>query len=331
MRRLHLIALTLAACEPSAEAPGDGGRCLINVASAPTLGERGQVGLGYFPAASESLDRAMAAHGAHTNLLAFARIATPTVEDVGSTRPEVATFKLASVATSLCQHQYLITVSSGSTGVAELVLVDGVGNEVDRAPILVEPTQSLELDRGWSGDAGPTIIAGTLQGLHATTVGQGSVLVGTGAVRFSLFGTLSHYPDPTAQPPWWGGDSVTFTGTAGTGVVSADADAAHVEVPVSVVDAAAITAWSVIAPGPARVADGADVRVTALLGDEPVFGAQCVWTWPVADHPPLWAEGGWIGGPTTTRYHFTVEKAGSYRAVCTLPDASMRSVELIFD
>jgi hypothetical protein len=311
--------MLLAACEaPTQRGSADGG-CLFDVQSLPTVGESGRLGLGYFPAAGQSLDRPMAAHGARTNLMVFSSIDVTAVDDVRSSAPAIATFKLAAIAESSCQRQYLITVVSGDAGSAELIAVDARGSEIDRAALHVEETSAIEIDRGWSG-AGPTIVAGSLQGLHATTLGDSGVLVGTGAVRFSLAGSLTPFPDRAQEPPWWGGDSVTFTGIAGSGVISADADRAHVEVPVNVIASLGEVTM--------RVEKNAVLSNDVFVSAGDLFGAECDWDW---DRGWNWVDGGWIGSQPQTHYRFTVDKAGTYTALCKLPDGQERAIELTFE
>src|SRR5262245_40405262 len=211
MRRTSLLLL-IAACAPEAPKPrilDVDPSCAFDASTMPTVGERGQIGFGYFPAASQALDVPVAAGGAHTNLLAFSSIAVSEVDHVHSSAPSVASFKIAAAADSTCQHQYLVTVHSGEPGTAELILLAADGAEGERVRVEVAPTGELLFGQGWDGPAPPTVLAGSLQGLHVTTLGRDGVLVGTGAVDFSLSGTLAAYPDDSAEPPWWGGDEIT--------------------------------------------------------------------------------------------------------------------------
>src|SRR5262245_3250914 len=212
------LLLLLFACvaEPPPPTTADSG-CRFDAATMPTVGERGRMGFGYFPAASEALDRPIAAGGARANVLAFSGGDGGMVEEVRSSAPSVASFKLAAVAQSSCQRQYLVTAHSGQPGSAALILLDASGAEIERVGVQVAPTESLLYDRGWQ-DSPPSVLAGSLQGLHVTTIGQEGVLVGTGAVRFSFSGSLSRFAGD-GEPPWWGGDEVTFAGTPGRGAV----------------------------------------------------------------------------------------------------------------
>src|SRR3954454_19541705 len=103
MRRAWLILILAAACAPEAAKPrllDVDPSCAFDAASMPTTGERGRIGFGYFPAASQALDRPMAAGGAHTNLLAFSSIAVTEVDHVTSSAPAVASFHIAAAADS---------------------------------------------------------------------------------------------------------------------------------------------------------------------------------------------------------------------------------------
>jgi hypothetical protein len=329
-----VLLLFLAACaeesppSPRLAAPP---ACDFDVNTMPTVGERGRLGFGYFPAASQALTQPMAAGGAHTNVLGFSSVEVEPVDGVRSSDPGVASFKLAANGGSSCEHQFLVTVHSGRPGTAAMILVDSGGRELDRVPVHVAATETLLFDQGWDGAAPPTVLAGSLQGLHVTTLGESGVgvLVGTGAVRFSFSGVLAKFTDSDAEPPWWGGDEVTFSGGPGSGTVIADADRGHLEVPITVVDESALTELSLRA-APAKDAKLAvDVGVSALAGATPLYGAECQWRWPL-HHQPLWIDGGWIGAAPVTQYRFTVEKPGVYTAVCVLPGGTNRSVELTF-
>ena len=312
--RIPLSVVLLAACEPAPATKSVDGGCVFDVQTLPSVGERGRIGLGYFPAAGESLAQPMAAHGAHTNVMAFSSIDVTAVDDVRSSAPAIAGVKLAAIAESSCQHQYLITVHSGDAGSADLIFVDASGNEIDRAAIHVEETTAIDLDEGWVG-AGPTIVAGSLQGLHATTRGPSGVLVGTGAVTFSLAGTLAPFPDRGQEPPWWGGDSLTFTGSPGAGIVSAQADSARVEVPITVV--ASLGEVTI------RVEKSAPLTSDVYVSAGSIWGAECDWDW---DKGWNWLDGGWIGEQPEAHYRFTVDKPGSYPAVCTLADGQIKTI-----
>jgi hypothetical protein len=303
--------------------------CIFDAASMPSLGQQGRFGFGYFPAASQSLDWPVAAGGAHTNVLALSSVEVAMVDSVRSSDASIAKFNLASIGGSSCQHQALITVHSGRPGSADLILADADGNEVDRVRVRVAPTAALLFDRGWDGGT-PTALAGSLQGLHVTTLGaDGGVLVGTGAVRFSLSGTLAVFPDDEVQPPWWGGDETTFTGGPGAGVVSADADGGHLSVAINFVDEMELTHFalrSVRGDKPLT----RDVFVSAAAGEVQLYGAQCDWRWP-GGTPPLWIDGGWIGAGAATHYRFTSDRPGRYSALCVLPGGTSQSIELAFE
>lgn len=294
----------------------------------PSVGDNHRVGFGYFPAAAQALDVPIAAGGAHANVLAFSSIAVTEVDHVTSSAPAVASFRIAAAADSTCQHQYLVTAHSGAPGTAELILVAAGGEEVDRVAVQVAPSDELTYDRGWDGPAAPAVLAGSLQGLHVTTLGQGSVLVGTGAVHFALDGALTPFPDESAEPPWWGGDGITFTGGPGDGMVHAGAVSAQVDVPIHVIEETALTRLDLrTVPGDGPLTR--DVLVTAFAGDTTVYGAQCDWRWPGRTRP-LWTDGGWIGAAAPARYRFTAGTAGTYQAVCVLPGGTTRTVELVF-
>src|SRR5262249_42591033 len=159
------------------------------------------------------------------------------------------------------------------------------GTEIDRALIKVENTTRLDVDRQFSEQAPARILAGSLQGLHVTTMGDSGILVGTGAVEFHLEGDLLPFPMRGVAPPWWGGDANTCTGARGRGRVVAGSGWAQAEVPVEVVDPSSLGTVTLTA-APARWPAPVDVAVAADANGAPVYGAQCRWSWPFS--PPEW-------------------------------------------
>jgi hypothetical protein len=328
-----LALLFVAACArpaPLAPEPPPPPDCSNDVQNTPSLGERGRIGFGFFPAVSQQLETPLAAGGAHTELLALSPASTPPVRSVTSTAPEVVSFVLSSVGGSLCQNQALLLLHTGRPGSAALRLFDDGGAEIDRVTLTVEATTELPLDRAF-GDAAPArILAGSLQGVHTTTLGAKGILVGTGSVEFHLEGDLLPYPVRDAAPPWWGGDALAFTGRPGQGRVVADCGGAHAEVPVQVLDPSALGEVTLQAPAakwPATV----DVTVVAQAQSDGalIYGAQCRWAWPFGR--PEWIDGGWIGDDPVARYRFTAPRAGTFNATCVLPGERRETVTLTFE
>jgi hypothetical protein len=244
---------------------------------------------------------------------------------VVSSAPGVVSFNLASLGGSPCQNQALLLVRSGAPGMATLSLRDDDGGEIDRVRLSVEATASLALDRDFAQPA--TILAGSLQGMHVTTLGASGILVGVGAVEFHLEGDLLPFPVRDAAPPWWGGDAVAFTGTPGSGRVVADCGSAHAEVAVSVLDPASLEAVQITAD-PVKWPAPVELTVAARAAGAPVYGAQCKWSWPF--DPPEWVEGGWIGGEPEARYRFTAAWPGTFTASCELPGGRSEVIALSF-
>jgi hypothetical protein len=298
--------------------------CSYDVSQTPTLGQRRRIGFGYFPAVAEKLDVPMTSGGAKTELLGFSGSSTPQPRRVTSTDPSVVKVALAAVGGSLCQNQSLMTLQSGVPGQADVVLYDDNDRELDRVTVKVVETTRLELDRGTPGPL--RFLAGSLQGVHATTLSDQGILVGTGAVHFTLQGSLVP-PSDERVPPWWGGDAVAFSGTAGTGKIVVDGGSAHGVLEFEILEATAIDQVQIDAPSskwPAPV----ELTVAAQSDGAPVFGAQCKWSWPF--DRPEWVDGGWVGADPAARYRFTAPHAGSFVAVCGLPGREER-VNLTFE
>jgi hypothetical protein len=325
------VCLILCSCArpaPLAPAPPPPPWCRYDVTQNPSLGQERRIGFAYLPAVSQKLESPLAAGGSRTEILALSASSTPPVRNVVSSHPEVASFTLASVGGSICQNQALLLVRTGVPGTTELELYDDGGNQVDRVAVSVAATRQLELDRSFNEAAPARILAGSLQGVHATTLGDSGVLVGTGAVRFRLEGDLFPFPDRDAAPPWWGGDAVTFTGNSGRGRVLAQVGGLEAALSVEVLAASSLgevtlTAEPVVWPAPV------ELTVAADAGGAPVYGAQCQWSWPF--EPPEWVYGGWIGDEPAAHYRFSAPRKGRFVAECLLPGRRRQQVELRFE
>jgi hypothetical protein len=187
-------------------------------------------------------------------------------DDVRSSNPTVATFTA---------NAGQIDVVSGVAGMTDLELLSG-GKPVGSAQVFVVDTTQLAVSSGWVGDM-PTIVAGTTQSLHVSTVGaDGNTTRGDGAVAFTLDGDLI-----TAAVPV-DGDAIGFVGTlpegvdAGVGHVTGSCPNATVTQTIAIVPPAAVTSLAVtqqIQP------DGtAIVGVVPMTSSGAVYAEPCAWT-----------------------------------------------------
>ncbi len=284
---LWLSVLSLAAC-----GGGNNG----------SLGQKGVATFEWGPCLFDcGLDKhAMAAGGAAAVLRVTGAGALAKVE---SSKPEVATFLVSDPKT--------VNATAGQVGTADLILKDASGQEIDRATVTVKPINALPYDNGWGGDPGPTILANTGVSLHTIGKNGSEVLIGTGAVKFTLTGTLQQ----DSQIVF--GDTIAFKGTVGTGSVKADCIDAHLTVPVAVVDSAAITSVELSKSSLTFAHDKPEsVGVTTKVGDKVVFGAACTWS----SSPNGLTFTGHAGFLGTAAVSYSVAGAeGSYTASCTAP------------
>jgi len=181
---------------------------------------------------------------------------------VRSTDPSVATFRI--------DVPDRVIVTTGAPGAARLQLLDSGGKLLGEYDVVVRPTAELRVLRGWGG-GDPRILAGAPQLFHVSTVAaDGSDLKGDGAVEFTLDGTLA------LAPFVLDGDSIGFTGTPGSGTITASCPEATVTQSVTVVAPEAITGLRLTAL-PADKADQVAVVVGLDSADGDVYGAQCEW------------------------------------------------------
>jgi hypothetical protein len=232
-----------------------------------TVGQRGLAGFSWADD-DPGLDRPLASGGAMAALVMAVRAGA--VGQVRSSDERVFTVDAQALG-----RAFAVQLTSGHAGSAYLVLEDARGAELDRVAVTVADAEQLVVQGSWMAE-GPTVLAGSPVTLTVTPSAGGRVLAGRGAVRFAVAGDLSALPtvEPDAQP---------FAGRLegamrGAGVLLADCAGAHVEVPVAVVAPAALTALTIsdtqlsLQPG-----ETANVDLSALAGDQPVYGVGCVW------------------------------------------------------
>ena len=296
---LALSSLLLAGC--SLNGPPVAGSSSVSFAYSACLGGCG-------------LDQnAIAAGGASTGIAYHLTTpATTTVTGARSSDENIVRFALDLAHGS-------VVATSGAPGRADLIL-DGKSGEIGRGTVRVQAANLLAIDNAW-GMGAATILAGTPQQLHATTEADGSVLLGTGAVKWSYAGTLTGMPASSLCF----GDCGAFSGTPGAGTVMVDAVDAHAKVAVTVVDAAAITTIDAEPPSLslAAGATGGTVVMTARAGTTPVFGAHCQWLSQPAGLDFTATQTSSLGVGASESWSVSGGK-GNYTATCTVGGASKK-------
>jgi hypothetical protein len=324
-----LLPALLAITGCSAADPGGGGpdagadlarHCPPLDVDAGTPGQNGRSSFGYF-FGTESLATPLAAGGARASVTGWVGPGQARIATVDSSDPSVLTSAIASQQEDPCSQLVVVDVTAGQPGAADLILHDASGGEVDRVRLTVAPTATLAIDRGWVPPAVPKVLAGSLQGVHATTLAaDGTVLVGTGAVQFTLSGTLTE----EGGAPLQYGDRVSFRAAAGAATVQADCVAAHAEVQLEAVDPSLVDLLTITQPGGFSLL-GYPVYVDAQVAGEAVWGAECAWQVAPPGANATWDGGGLIGGAPTTIYHFK-GASGHYTATCTLPGGPSQTI-----
>jgi hypothetical protein len=254
-------------------------------------------------------DHAMAAAGAHAEI-ALTLDSGYTVAQVRSTDPSVATFTLG--------QSLRVEVTSGQPGQTKLQLLDGSGRLVDEIAVNVVATAKLAFKQGWTSSA-PIVLEGSPQYFHVTTLdGQGNTLIGTGAVRFDLTGTIT----PTLAILF--GDEVAFTGSAGSGTITASTPTVTVVLPVEVVPLSALTGVVAHVSGYRATSTGyfADVATYANSADGAVYGASCSWTSNDPSVHPTQVSPSPLEEAAASTTAIRLDSPGSFSASCTIGSQS---------
>jgi hypothetical protein len=217
-----------------------------------------------------------------------------------------------------------VVARTAQPGDADLVLLDGAGGEVDRVTVHVAATAFLYFDNGWTG-GGPVILAGaTICGVEVEKHDAARrLLLGAGAVRFTVDGTLTSLGPPPAPPgPVSVVESVRFSGQRGQGTLTGQSAEARLAVPVTVValnDLSGLHAMlKATALGPNGTAD-AFVETSVSAGAPLVYGTDCAWT--VSDPsvqilPQVTADH--LALPPAADVTFRMTKSGQFSATCTV-------------
>jgi hypothetical protein len=335
MKPWALLLVIASACDINTNVPASPSPPLFGpwTDSSSTPGVNGEVD--FLFDFGESIDRAIAAGGASTGIYAIARSTAPEIGSVVSSDPTV----LAVTADTGDATRRTLTVVSGAPGSADLVVLDVSGAEIDRLAIEVAPSVALALDCDCDTTS-VTILAGAVQMFHVTTMGPDDVLVGTGAVAFTL--DPAFVPSTASAAPFWlaYGDEVFFQAPApGTGTVTAHAPDASVALAITAVDASAIDTITLAQAEGDPDGSGAWIEASASTGATPVYGALCSWSAPSgvtvtlegatggSADPPSVFQGGGLGGDPAIGYQVN-GNPGTYPVTCTMPGGPSSTVNV---
>lgn len=254
-------------------------------------------------------NNSMAAGGARSTIDATPHTGVSAFVTVQSSNQQVATFARGGQSDE-------VDVTSGQAGLADLILLDGAGTELDRATVIVKNTDVLELDQGWStSGTGITVLAGREQLFHVTTLAGGQTTIGTGSVKFTFTGGVSAGGGITF------GDEASFRddGTGAPGSIVADCPNVHSEVPIAFVPSSALTS-APLTPSSLTFGRGQDAAVTqtAMAGQTSVYGAPCTWTTAPATGLTVSGGASTPSAAQVNKFTFHADAAGSWVATCAI-------------
>jgi hypothetical protein len=217
-----------------------------------------------------------------------------------------------------------VVVQTAQPGDADLVLLDGAGVEVDRVTVHVAAAAFLYFDSGWAG-ANPVVLAGTpIYGVDVEKHDAARrLLLGTGAVHFSVDGTLTLLGPPApSSGPVSVIETVRFSGQPGLGTLAATSAEASLSVPVTVLGISVLSGLHATLTatmlGPNDTVD-ALVETNVTAGADLVYGTTCVWTVsdPSVQILPQ-ATPDHLSRPPNDDVIFRMTKAGKFSATCTV-------------
>jgi hypothetical protein len=222
-----------------------------------------------------------------------------------------------------CHMSSLVEVTTGATGLFELVVSDPNGIFDHQVFYSIAPT-GLGIENAWTTP--PLVLTGSTQGAHAITTGpNGEILRGSGAVQFTFDGTITAAPQPGSSPgvPALPTDVGSFTAVnAGTGHIHAQVLDVVEEADVAVVDPSAITDLVLTDMG----SEDGGFRVSAKMtaNDTVVHGVECSWSGDATSVDESSTNG--LGNDTDV--YVLSGPTGPFSATCTIPGGISRSIVL---
>src|SRR5262249_33945393 len=146
------------------------------------------------------------------------------------------------------------------------------------AAVTVEAIDAIAFVNGWGADPGPTLIAGKANRFWVELFHGGHGLAGHGATTFSYTGPLAAATLAEVPANYIPGTEEHFAvGTqAGQATLTATSGAATAVLPITILDAGAVTGAQMSVaclPGNSR----GTLMVTPAAGSKAVYGPTCTW------------------------------------------------------
>ncbi|HEX4460488.1 MAG TPA: hypothetical protein VIA18_21065 [Polyangia bacterium] len=297
------------------------------------LGQLGKVRFAYDSAVSTSPSTPIAVGGSVFIVLSAADPSQPVPAGTLTTDSPIATVEGA--------PNGLGQLTGVQAGAGTLTLSDSNGHVIDRIAYSVADVDGVAFADGWGSAAGPTVLVGATERYRIRLLDGATELIGYGLTQFTYGGPMQHGSESNAPVEFLPDTEENFAvGTAaGAATLTAQSGAATVTLPVTIVDASAITSGTVTITPPASgcASEGVHVRVTALAGDTAVYGPSCDWSTSADDVPERfddtgqWSDtGGWTGDDAARRYLIAPAKPGQYHLTCKLTDTVSVPVDISY-
>ena len=222
---------------------------------------------------------------------------------VSTSSPSVATIKLTAMDE--------VEVTAVGPGTVNLLLTGAIGTKM--VPITIATPDHLVADGNFSATQPIAMLGNSALRFHAYGSAGGQALAGQGNVMYAASGTLRLATDSDPS----GG--VVFTGTAGSGSLSATLGTTNLTIPVAIADDTQVTN---VAIQPMQQTDAygnaaLQLDVTVYSGSTPLYVSPC--TWDISSGALFLAstDGGTLATSPTTRYVFS-GSPGSFILSCTI-------------
>jgi len=230
-----------------------------------------------------------------------------------------------------------LTVKTNHPGRAFLELYDDSMQTVERAEVVVESPQSVQVTGLPAGGASVPLLAGSSVFIEYRAAGQGEMLLGIGGGTVETAGPLQILTPPSASftyPVLANFDPTSFevgASQVGDGTATVHMADASAVVPIQIVDVAELSSAKLSSSTLGLSATGRDASVYlfAYRDTTPIYGARCQWNVPagIDVQEPIITDR--LGSAPGTAYYFSSTSMGSYTATCVMSPSISLSLQIV--